>query len=149
MPNSDPSAICLLVPWAVLLNPVPVSATFHSSCACKTFISGWGCLKGSHLAEAHLEIYLQIGMLCKWAQQQDPLSILVFESRSIWFIIIFSIKGKTTKGNQRTHKVVRHRVPCLNFKKLCYCLANIYYSNYPHFVAREHRKKKSQNYVCR
>lgn len=53
IPNRDCSAICLWAPWAELLNPGLVSATFHSRCASKTVISEWGCLKGSQLEETY------------------------------------------------------------------------------------------------
>lgn len=66
-----------------------------------------------------------------------------FKSRSIWFTIKFSIKGKLPKKVTREHTQGQDTErTCLKFKKLCYCLANIHYSNYPHFVARHRRKKK-------
>ena len=125
-------------------------STFHSRCACKTVISEWGCLKGSQLAETHVEIYLRRDMLCKWEQQKNPRSILVFKSRSIKFIIKFSIKAKLPTVSKEHTQWWDTEKPGLKCKKLCCCLVNIYYSNYPHFVAKDHkRKKKSQNYVCR
>lgn len=108
------------------IEPRTVSATFHSSCAHKTFITGRGCLKGSHLAETHGDIHLQRGNTLQMSTTGKILCILtVFKSRSIWFIIVFSLRGKQLIQPENRHGGETERL-CLK------CLLTNICSNYLH-----------------